>query len=52
MLLEMPWGLGSMIIGEGSIFQVEVKAMFEGIRLVWDRGYKKVELECDNSLLV
>lgn len=42
----------TMTIGEGSIFQVEAKAMLEGIQLAWDSGYRKVELECDNSLLV
>lgn len=41
-----------MAMGEGSIFQVEARAMLEGLRLAWGRGYRKVEVECNNSLLV
>lgn len=26
--------------------------MLEGLRLVWDKGFRKIELECDNSILV
>lgn len=26
--------------------------MLEGLMLTWDKGYKKVEVECDNLLLV
>ncbi|MFQ6622119.1 hypothetical protein Gotur_003182 [Gossypium turneri] len=31
---------------------VEVKAMLEGIHLAWNKGFQKLELECDNALLV
>lgn len=41
-----------MTISGGLIFQVKVRAMLEGLRLAWDLGFKKVELECNNSLLV
>lgn len=31
---------------------VEVRAMLEGIQLAWDKRYRKVEMEGDNSLLI
>lgn len=42
----------SMTIGQGTIFQVEAKAMLEGLRLAWDKGYRKLELKCDHGFLV
>ncbi|MBA0607968.1 hypothetical protein Godav_020224 [Gossypium davidsonii] len=34
------------------IFQVEAKAMLEGLKLAWERGFRKVEVETDNALLL
>ncbi|MBA0857918.1 hypothetical protein Goshw_019003, partial [Gossypium schwendimanii] len=42
----------SMLIGEGTIFQVEVRAMLEGLHLAWNKGFRKLKLKCDNALLV
>lgn len=41
-----------MIIGEVTIFQVEERTMLEGLHLTWDKEFRKLELECDNGLLV
>lgn len=41
-----------MSLGERFIFQVEARAMLEGLQLAWDRGFRKVEVESDNSPLV
>ncbi|PPD80409.1 hypothetical protein GOBAR_DD22659 [Gossypium barbadense] len=38
----------SMNIGVGSILQAELQAMTDGLQIVWQQGYKLVELECDN----
>ncbi|MBA0642258.1 hypothetical protein Goklo_026681 [Gossypium klotzschianum] len=32
--------------------KVEAKAILEGLKLVWDRGFRQVELECDNAMLI
>lgn len=39
-------------LGERLIFQVEAKAMLEDLHLAWDKGYKKIEMKCDKSLLM
>ncbi|MBA0850059.1 hypothetical protein Goshw_024642 [Gossypium schwendimanii] len=31
---------------------VEARAILEGLKLVWDRGFRQVELECDNAMLI
>lgn len=41
-----------MIIEEGTIFQVETRAMLEGFHLACDKEYWKLELERGNGLLV
>ncbi|MBA0818742.1 hypothetical protein Gohar_019516, partial [Gossypium harknessii] len=33
-------------------FKIEVKFVLEDLRLAWERGFRQVELECDNALLV
>ncbi|KHG24416.1 hypothetical protein F383_07301 [Gossypium arboreum] len=42
----------SMMVGKETIFLFEVRAMLEGLRIEWEKGYKKLELECDNALLM
>ncbi|MBA0792797.1 hypothetical protein Gohar_017265 [Gossypium harknessii] len=32
--------------------KVEAIAILEGLKLVWDQGFRKVELECDNAMLI
>ncbi|KAK5840961.1 hypothetical protein PVK06_009869 [Gossypium arboreum] len=41
-----------MSIGGGPIFQVEARAVIEGLQLAWNKEFWKLELECDNTLLV
>lgn len=41
----------TLSFGLAPIFQVEARAMY-GLWLAWDGGHRRVELECDNSLLV
>ncbi|KAK5825589.1 hypothetical protein PVK06_020445 [Gossypium arboreum] len=42
----------AMSFGNESIFKVETRAMLEGLFLAWDKGFRKVEVESDNALLV
>ncbi|KAK5793184.1 hypothetical protein PVK06_034322 [Gossypium arboreum] len=42
----------TMSFGNVSAFKVETRAMLEGLFLTWDKGFQKVEVECDNALLV
>ncbi|MBA0879945.1 hypothetical protein Goshw_023129 [Gossypium schwendimanii] len=42
----------SMVLGKDKVFGIEARSMLEGLRLLWDKGYPEVELECDNALLV
>ncbi|MBA0596587.1 hypothetical protein Gorai_013402, partial [Gossypium raimondii] len=33
-------------------FKVEIRAMLEGLFITWEKGLRKVEVECDNTLLI
>lgn len=33
-------------------FKVKTRAKLEGLFLAWDKGYRKIEVECDNALLI
>lgn len=42
-----------MSFGPESIFKVEARALLESLFFAWDKGFRKVEVECDDdSLLV
>ncbi|KAH1123143.1 hypothetical protein J1N35_006303 [Gossypium stocksii] len=41
-----------MVTSLVDIFQVEAKAMLEGLKLAWEWGFRQVELETDNALLL
>ncbi|MBA0654229.1 hypothetical protein Goklo_021286, partial [Gossypium klotzschianum] len=41
-----------MVIGLIDIFQVEARAMLEGLKIAWVRSFRQVEVESDNALLV
>lgn len=45
------WGY-TISFSKESIFKVETKAMLEGLFIAWEKGFRKVEVECDNTLLV
>lgn len=34
------------------VFCVEARAILEGLRIAWEKGYKQLEIECNNALLV
>ncbi|MBA0765874.1 hypothetical protein Gotri_014988 [Gossypium trilobum] len=34
------------------MFQIEARVMLEGLHLAWNKGFWKLELECDNTLLI
>ncbi|MBA0735284.1 hypothetical protein Gogos_019146 [Gossypium gossypioides] len=48
------WILGFMQkIGSATVFQVEARApLSAGIRLAWEKGSRRVEVESDNALLI
>nr|KJB13439.1 hypothetical protein B456_002G074600 [Gossypium raimondii] len=47
------WLVGfRMITSMSDIFNIEVKAILEGLKLAWDRGFRQVEVESDNSFLI
>ncbi|MBA0817662.1 hypothetical protein Gohar_019832, partial [Gossypium harknessii] len=39
-------------LGAFSVFQTEARALYEGLRLSWERGYRSVELASDNGVLI
>lgn len=42
----------TMSFGMESMFKVETRAMLEGLKIAWDKGYRKVKVESTNVLLV
>ncbi|MBA0870082.1 hypothetical protein Goshw_007628 [Gossypium schwendimanii] len=34
------------------IFRIEARAIVEGMKLAWLKGYKQVEINCDNVMLI
>ncbi|KAH1055091.1 hypothetical protein J1N35_033156 [Gossypium stocksii] len=47
------WVVGfTMDVSATPIFQVEAKALYQGMRFAWNRWFRRVELESDNGLLV
>ncbi|MBA0572159.1 hypothetical protein Golob_002518 [Gossypium lobatum] len=34
------------------IFQIEAQGILEGLKLAWMRGFRQVEMESDNALLI
>ncbi|KAK5810994.1 hypothetical protein PVK06_026311 [Gossypium arboreum] len=41
-----------MVTSMASIFQIEARAILEGLKLAWMRGFRQVEVESDNALLI
>ncbi|MFQ6620209.1 hypothetical protein Gotur_001056 [Gossypium turneri] len=41
-----------MVTSMAYIFMVEAQVMLEGLNLAWDQGFRQVELESDNALLI
>ncbi|MBA0796054.1 hypothetical protein Gohar_006854 [Gossypium harknessii] len=50
---KVNWLCGySMILGRDEVFRIEARSMLKGLCLTWEKGYRQVELESDNALLV
>ncbi|MBA0871973.1 hypothetical protein Goshw_003720, partial [Gossypium schwendimanii] len=41
-----------MVISMADIFQIEARGILEGLKLAWMRGFRQVEVESDNALLI
>ncbi|MBA0574142.1 hypothetical protein Golob_001374, partial [Gossypium lobatum] len=41
-----------MVVGLANVFQIEARALLEGLKFSWAKGYHTVEIESDNSILV
>ncbi|KAH1039618.1 hypothetical protein J1N35_041361 [Gossypium stocksii] len=47
------WFCGYLIVlGKDEVFKIETRSMLERLHLLWDKGCRQVELECDNTVLV
>ncbi|MBA0625984.1 hypothetical protein Godav_003722 [Gossypium davidsonii] len=42
----------SLLLVNDIVFKIEFKSILEDLRLAWKRGFRQVELECHNALLV
>ncbi|MBA0815577.1 hypothetical protein Gohar_000340 [Gossypium harknessii] len=42
----------SMAVSKETIFRIEARAILEGLPIAWEKGFRQVELECDNAFLV
>ncbi|MFQ6646348.1 hypothetical protein Gotur_019041 [Gossypium turneri] len=42
----------NMVIGMDEIFRIEAQAIVKGMKLAWLKGYKQVEINCDNVVLI
>ncbi|MBA0561732.1 hypothetical protein Golob_018533, partial [Gossypium lobatum] len=51
--LDANWLCGySLAFGKGFVFKVEARAVLEGLFIAWEKGFRKIEVECDSALLV
>ncbi|MBA0848931.1 hypothetical protein Goshw_008843 [Gossypium schwendimanii] len=41
-----------MKLGNDLIFKIKVRALLKGLLISWRKGYRQLEVECDNALLV
>lgn len=42
----------TMLQGKETIFKIEARSILKGLHIAWNNGFKRIELECDNALLV
>ncbi|KAG8479054.1 hypothetical protein CXB51_029680 [Gossypium anomalum] len=42
----------SLKVSKEMIFRIEALAILEDLRIAWEKGYRQLEIECDNALLV
>ncbi|KAH1080268.1 hypothetical protein J1N35_020029 [Gossypium stocksii] len=38
--------------GEKSVFKIETKTIFEGLKIIWDSDFRQIEVKCGNALIV
>ncbi|KAK5786994.1 hypothetical protein PVK06_041645 [Gossypium arboreum] len=51
--LDANWLCGySLAFGKGFVFKVEARTILEGLFIAWEKGFRKIEVECDSALLV
>ncbi|KAK5772131.1 hypothetical protein PVK06_048402 [Gossypium arboreum] len=41
-----------MLLGKDVVFKIEARAMVERLFIAWEKGFRRIEVECDNVLLV
>ncbi|KAH1033474.1 hypothetical protein J1N35_045648 [Gossypium stocksii] len=47
------WSMGfKMVTVVSNVFQIEAWAVVDGLKLIWSRGFKQVEVDCDNAMLI
>ncbi|MBA0664905.1 hypothetical protein Goklo_004846, partial [Gossypium klotzschianum] len=52
-LVDEEWLTGfNMVIGMDEILGIEAQAIVKGMKLAWLKGYKQVEINCDNVMLI
>lgn len=39
-------------VSKDTIFKIEIRIVFEHRVLGWDKGYRQLEVDCDNALLM
>ncbi|MBA0744342.1 hypothetical protein Gogos_006970, partial [Gossypium gossypioides] len=42
----------SLKVSKETVFCIEARAILEGLRIAWEKGYRHLEIEHDNALLV
>lgn len=42
----------TMAMGMVEVFLVEARGVLEGMKLLWQKGYRQIEVNCDNALLI
>ncbi|MBA0613565.1 hypothetical protein Godav_013970, partial [Gossypium davidsonii] len=47
------WLVGfKMVTRVSDAFQIEARAIIKGLKLVWPKGFKQAEVNCDNAMLI
>ncbi|MBA0618300.1 hypothetical protein Godav_027667, partial [Gossypium davidsonii] len=41
-----------MAFGKDFVFKAEVRAILKGLIMAWEKGFRQIEVECDNALLM
>ncbi|KAH1072821.1 hypothetical protein J1N35_025149 [Gossypium stocksii] len=49
----MRWLTGfAMVTKVAKVFQIEARAIVERLKLAWLKGYKQIEINCDNAMFI